>query len=180
MKYKAVIETDDFEDFQFFEDGSGKYIRGIDAGAVNNEWIPLYFTECEQEPCEDRYIKEINHLRKYIIKLETQIVEQETSDDAVNRQAVHRQINKWVASGESDNSLMSLHNRIDTLLPVEPKSKVGRWIKYGVPRCGEQHYKCTSCGYYINFGQWGELYTKEFKYCPNCMARMTGGVEDND
>lgn len=52
MKYKAVIETDDFEDFQFFEDGSGKYIRGIDAGAVNNEWIPLYFTECEQEHCE--------------------------------------------------------------------------------------------------------------------------------
>lgn len=28
--------------------------------------------------------------------------------------------------------------------------KTGRWIKYGCPRCGEQHYKCTSCGYYIN------------------------------
>ena len=30
----------------------------------------------EQEPC-DKYIKEIDHLRKYICKLETQIVEQE-------------------------------------------------------------------------------------------------------
>jgi len=40
-----------------------------------------------------------------------------------------------------------------------------------IPRCGEQHYKCTSCGYYINFSQWGELYT-EFKYCPNCGAKM--------
>lgn len=50
MKYKAIIETDDFKNFEFFEDGNGKYIHGIDAGAVNNEWIPLYFTECEQEP----------------------------------------------------------------------------------------------------------------------------------
>lgn len=50
MKYKAIIETDNFKNFEFFEDGNGKYIHGIDAGAVNNEWIPLYFTECEQEP----------------------------------------------------------------------------------------------------------------------------------
>ena len=50
--------------------------------------------------------------------------------------------------------------------------KTEHWIKYGIPRCGEQHYQCTSCGYYINFGQWGNLYTKEFKYCPNCGAKM--------
>lgn len=55
MKYKTVIETDDFEDFKFFEDGNGKYIHGIDAGAENNEWIALYFTECEQEPKEVFY-----------------------------------------------------------------------------------------------------------------------------
>lgn len=42
MKYIAIIETDDFEDFEFFEDGNGKYIHGIDAGAIDNEWIPLY------------------------------------------------------------------------------------------------------------------------------------------
>jgi hypothetical protein len=55
MKYKAIIETDDFEDFEFFEDGNGKYMHGIDAGAVNNEWIALYFTECEQDPKTDKY-----------------------------------------------------------------------------------------------------------------------------
>jgi hypothetical protein len=49
MKYKTIIETDDYKNFEFFEDGNGKYIHGIDAGAVNNEWIALYFTECEQE-----------------------------------------------------------------------------------------------------------------------------------
>ena len=55
---------------------------------------------------------------------------------------------------------------------LEQEQKTGHWIKYGIQRCEEQHYKCTSCGYYINFGQWGELYTKEFKYCPNCGAKM--------
>ena len=50
MKYKAVIETDDYIDFKFFEDGNGKYMVGKDAGATPfEEWIPLYFTECEEE-----------------------------------------------------------------------------------------------------------------------------------
>ena len=57
---------------------------------------------------------------------------------------------------------------------------IGHWIKYGAPRCGEQHYQCTSCGYYINFGQWGELYTKEFKYCPNCGCRMVDPQENEE
>jgi hypothetical protein len=35
MKYKAIIETDEIDDFEFFEDGNGKYIHGIDAGAIN-------------------------------------------------------------------------------------------------------------------------------------------------
>lgn len=60
---------------------------------------------------------------------------------------------------------------------LDQEPKTGHWIKYGHPRCGEQHYKCTSCGYYINFGQWGEFYSKEFKYCPNCGCRMKGGAE---
>ena len=59
MKYKAIIETDEFEDFEFFEDGNGKYIHGIDAGSVNGEWIALYFTECKQEPILDKIRAEI-------------------------------------------------------------------------------------------------------------------------
>lgn len=63
---------------------------------------------------------------------------------------------------------------------LEQEPKTGHWIKYSIPRCGEQHYKCTSCGYYINFGQWGELYTKEFKYCPNCGCRMIEPQESEE
>lgn len=48
MKYKAVIETDDYKNFEFFEDGNGKYMVGKDAGVTaSGGWIPLYFTECE-------------------------------------------------------------------------------------------------------------------------------------
>lgn len=50
MKYKAVIETDNYKDFKFFEDGIGKYMICKDAGVTaSNGWIPLYFTEAESE-----------------------------------------------------------------------------------------------------------------------------------
>lgn len=49
MKYIAVLDTNDFEDFEFFEDGNGKYLHAIDAGAINGEWIYLPFKPLEQE-----------------------------------------------------------------------------------------------------------------------------------
>lgn len=64
MRYKAVIETDDYKDFKFFEDGNGKYIQGIDAGAVNNEWIVLYFKECKQDSVLDKIRDEIEQIKE--------------------------------------------------------------------------------------------------------------------
>ncbi len=63
---------------------------------------------------------------------------------------------------------------------LEQQTRKGQWIKYSFPRCGEQHYQCTSCGYYVNFGQWGEFYTKEFRYCPNCGCRMVEPQESEE
>lgn len=108
------------------------------------------------------------------------------NDDLISRQAVidilEKEGHKW---GNDYRDWIDAIEEIKKLPPKDRsvqdfvdkcrecgKQKTGHWIKYGVPRCGEQHYKCTSCGYYINFGQWGELYTKEFKYCPNCGAKM--------
>ena len=59
MKYIAVIDTDDFKDFGFFEDGNGKYLHAIDEGSVNGEWICLYFNQAPDKqpvlvPCEYR------------------------------------------------------------------------------------------------------------------------------
>ena len=63
MKYKAIIEIDEFEDFEFFEDGNGKYLHAIDAGAENNEWIALYFTECQQDDVLDKIRAEIEEYK---------------------------------------------------------------------------------------------------------------------
>ena len=103
--------------------------------------------------------------------------------DLISRQAVEEMIKvempergMWEIEGDKEKETVcevcvDLMQKLSDLPSTENK---GEWIKYGVPRCGEQHYKCTSCGYYINFGQWGELYTKEFKFCPNCGAKMKG------
>ena len=60
--------------------------RGLIAEMVNkaptvkvistNIPISIFERLNSQEPCEDKYLKEIDHLQKYISKLETQIVEQ--------------------------------------------------------------------------------------------------------
>ena len=97
-------------------------------------------------------------------------LDQEPCEDAISRQAVFEIIRDFEYKNSHEEML--INSRIKQLPSVTPAEKVGRWIKYSVPRCGEQHYQCTSCKYYINFGQWGKLYTKEFKYCPNCGAKM--------
>jgi hypothetical protein len=65
MKYKAIIETDDIENFEFFEDGIGKYMVAKDANACadNSGWMPLYFKEVEKESVLDKVRAEIVELR---------------------------------------------------------------------------------------------------------------------
>lgn len=91
----------------------------------------------------------------------------------------HRQLAEWLKDYQRLLDDKCQQNE-DTIKTLEQEPKTGHWIKYGIPICGEQHYKCTSCGYYINFGQWGELYTKEFKYCPNCGAKMIEPQESEE
>jgi len=57
---------------------------------------------------------------------------------------------------------------------VKPEHKRGKWVKYCSQRADEQHYQCTNCKNYVNFGAWGDYYTKDFKYCPHCGAEMEG------
>lgn len=45
MKYIAVIETDDYENFEFFEDATGKYLAVKDANAKYEEVMALQFKE---------------------------------------------------------------------------------------------------------------------------------------
>lgn len=59
MKYIAVLDIDEIEDFAFFEDGKEKYLHGIDANSVNGEWIYLPFKPLEQEPILDKIKSDI-------------------------------------------------------------------------------------------------------------------------
>lgn len=49
MKFIAIIDTDDYKDFKFFEDADGKYLVVKDANAKYDEWIALHFTKAESE-----------------------------------------------------------------------------------------------------------------------------------
>lgn len=66
---------------------------------------PHYFKS--QEPCE-KYIKEIDHLRKYIYKLETQIVEQEPCGDTISRQALKDLGAECIAKRDENGNLVPL------------------------------------------------------------------------
>ena len=52
MKYIAIIDTDNYKDFKFFEDANGKYLVARDAGAESDEWIALHFIKAESEDKE--------------------------------------------------------------------------------------------------------------------------------
>lgn len=64
MKYIAVLDTDEIEDFEFFEDGKEKYLHAVDANAENGEWIYLPFKPLEQEPILDKIRAEIEEQKQ--------------------------------------------------------------------------------------------------------------------
>ena len=62
MKYKAIIETDEFKDFEFYEDADGKYLAVKDKNAKYEDFMALHFTECEQENSSTNFKDELRTL----------------------------------------------------------------------------------------------------------------------
>lgn len=85
--------------------------------------------------------------------------ELEPCEDAISRQAMHIELEKWITYGEYkySNATQYLYDRIDRLPPVNPAEKVGQWIYEG-------YYKCSECG--------KTTYSHKTNYCPNCGAKM--------
>jgi DNA-directed RNA polymerase subunit RPC12/RpoP len=95
------------------------------------------------------------------------------TNDCVSREKVVYMITNGKYANENYEQFIDrLIKELGALPAVKPARKVGKWIKYSFQRAGEQHYQCTNCKDYVNFGAWGDYYTKNFKYCPHCGARM--------
>jgi len=105
----------------------------------------------------------------------------EPCEDAVKREAVLNTLDAMNTALDENRTVEAykelLKECYEELPRVTPKQRTGKWVKYAAPRCGEQHYKCTNCDNYVNFGQYGDYYTKNFKFCPACGAKMEGESE---
>ena len=97
MKYKTIINTDEFKDFKFFEDGIGPYMVAKDANACadNSEWIPLYFTEVDEESVLDKVRAEIEQLRLHKAKFITS-----DGEVCIDSQEVLNIIDKYMAENK--------------------------------------------------------------------------------
>lgn len=57
---------------------------------------------------------------------------------------------------------------------AEPVRMKGRWV-----HCddGSISYRCSLCGKH-QYGNYSEIFSGEFHFCPNCGASMSEGEED--
>ncbi len=137
------------------------------------EALTMAIKALEQEP-NDKYIKEIDHLRKYISKLETQIVEQEPSGDLISRQAVIDLIEHYNSDGlgsvfygyENGVKFADAVNKLPSVNPQEPKT--GHWEYKEIANTTITGYWCNQC----HIGS-----SKPYDYCPNCGCAMKGESE---
>lgn len=168
--------------------GGGWFIVGIDTpeGSYTYHYEDKYFSlfDCEElergKPWDGHTEKDVTRLLS---------LEQGSCENCINKELLLKHLESitmdtnpdhyecedaWYQANGFNLCKITIEMYVKNLPSAIPQSNVGHWIKYGSPRLGEQHYKCTVCGYYINFSHWGELYTKEFKYCPNCGSKMLG------
>lgn len=158
---------------QYIYQGNGAY-------GLSEEYCILGL---DQEPC-DKYIKEIDHLRKYISKLETQIVEQEPCDNAISRQAMLDGIEElkkspWATDKRGNGFEYLITEALDVVAelcvkqapPVKQEPKTGHWIYT------DYHtWCCSECGGNPHRGT-GFVPNKDgmkmrWKYCNLCGAKM--------
>ena len=104
-----------------------------------------------------------NRTRDFVMKIVNEQPTVEMAEDCISREAVYRQINKWVASGDS---VLSLHKRVDALPSVQPQLKRGKWIFNE----NMHDYCCSECGCLMP--NVNEYYRKKIIGCPYCLADM--------
>ena len=97
-----------------------------------------------------------------------EVLEQQACDDCISRQEAIKLIQRY-GVGCFDAEEFSpeqcerfVIQKLNELPHVTPKEKTGHWESYCY-----QNNSCSVCGYII-----ADSDTDEYKYCPNCGARM--------
>lgn len=127
------------------------------------------------------------------------LLDQEPCEDAISRQAVIDELNKWdwqelylpvhfkeniidvvpsVKPQEQKTDSWSIKDVADTLakhgLIKEQNPKTGHWIKLFLIDTSDIDGQCSECGFIHRFI---DGHTTQYDYCPNCGAKMESEVE---
>ena len=107
------------------------------------------------------------------LNMAIQALSQEPCDDVISREAVQKEINCWIGSGEYRYAMSErfLIDRINALPPVT--QKYGKWIEHPEIETSAPEYlmfyECSECGDKQCFCK-SDIHKKRF--CNNCGARM--------
>ena len=66
-----------------------------------------------------------------------------------------------------------LRKRINSLSSVTPAEKVGHWITQWNLAHQKEYYYCSECREEYSYDGETGIKMNDYKYCPNCGARMT-------
>lgn len=106
-------------------------------------------------------------------------LEQQPCDDAVSREAVKKWICKTCPDDSECQRDCDVIKGIDTLPPVTPQQKYGKWIEHPeIETIAPEYlmfYECSECGNKPCFGK-SDIHKKRF--CSNCGAKMESEVEE--
>ena len=87
-------------------------------------------------------------------------------DRLISEQAVLDAIYMWIIHDGSN--YVSIKKQIKAIPSAEPKT--GHWI--GIDEEPHEDYECDKCGYVVSTYTANIKPHTEYKFCPNCGARM--------
>lgn len=116
-----------------------------------------------------------------IIDEEIERLEQKPCEDAISRRATIDAIYKKHIGGKDaiENApindlyacgLEEAIDAVDNMPSVKPQPKTGHWI--GIDEEPHEDYECDRCGYVVSTYTANIEPHTEYKYCPNCGAKM--------
>lgn len=128
-------------------------------------------------------IAELRNIQKFnytlapneVFEMTIKALEQEPCEDAVSRQAIYDELEKW----DWQELYLPIHfkeNIVDELPSVAPTRPKGQWewVQYDSnPNIGNWH--CSECGRIVSGAITACSPVYVYKFCPNCGAEMKEG-----